>query len=33
MLLREHSDVFSDYVMKQDNEVEKLHHYFCVNVH
>ena len=29
MLLREHSDIFGDYVIKQDNEVEKLHHYFC----
>ena len=29
MLLRENSDIFSDYVNKQDKEVEKLHHYFC----
>ena len=29
MLLRKHSDIFSDYVIKQDNEVEKRHHYFC----
>ena len=29
VLLREHSDIFSDYVIKQDTEVEKLHNYFC----
>ena len=31
VLLREHSDIFIDYVTKQDTEVEKLHRHFCVN--
>ena len=29
VLLRKHSDIFSDYVIKQDTEVEKLHHFVC----